>query len=184
MRSTARNPGRRRGFTLVEVAFAIAVIVVAVSGLLGALVGSSALGRVARETALAQQAARQQLELVLSAPFAETFAAFNASADDDGGLSVAAPGATFAVPGLSLAPGDAACGAIEFPTVDNAGVLQLREDVVDTPLGMPRDLDGDGAVDATDHSADYRLLPVRVRVRWQGVSGVRDLELESILCAR
>ncbi len=185
MRTARVSPSkRRRGFTLVEVSFAIAVIVVAVSGLLGTLVGSSALGRVARETSLAQQAARQQLELLQGAPFPEIFAAFNASADDDAGISVAAPGANFAVPGLSLVPGDAACGAVEFPVVDNAGALQLREDFVDDALGMPRDLDGDGAVDALDHSGDYRLLPVRVRVRWQGVSGVRVLELESLLCAR
>jgi hypothetical protein len=49
---------------------------------------------------------------------------------------------------------------------------------------MPRDVDLDGVVDVADHSTDYVLLPVRILVRWRGVSGVRELELESVLCER
>jgi hypothetical protein len=59
---------------------------------------------------------------------------------------------------------------------------QLREDVVDAGLGMPRDLDGDGVIDGADHEANYTLLPIRVRVQWRGVSGVRTFDLETVLC--
>ena len=48
-------------------------------------------------------------------------------------------------------------------------------------MGMPRDLDGDGVIDALDHSGDYRLLPVLVRVAWRGSSGPAKLEFRTML---
>jgi hypothetical protein len=48
---------------------------------------------------------------------------------------------------------------------------------------MPNDLDGNGTIDALDHAANYRILPVRVRVRWQGVNGVRSMTADTVLCA-
>jgi len=59
--------------------------------------------------------------------------------------------------------------------------LQLREDVVDNALGMPRDLNGDGVVDTNDHSLDYRLLPVRIRFDWTGKGGRSTLEIKTLL---
>src|SRR4029077_3113943 len=105
---------------------------------------------------------------------------------DDPGGPATAPGANFAVTGLSTVPGDAdgMVGEYIFPTELVGGVAQLREDVVDARFGMPRDPDGDGDVDSIDHSGNYRILPVRVRLRWKGMNGVRVLELESILCSR
>jgi hypothetical protein len=49
---------------------------------------------------------------------------------------------------------------------------------------MPRDLDGDGVVDALNHATNYVLLPVRVRVAWRGVSGARQLDFDTLLCTR
>lgn len=176
----------RAGFSLVEVSVAMCVVVVALSALVSSLIASSGMHRVSSETAIAQRAAVQLLERMQGAPFDEVYRAYNATAADDGGLTVAAPGANFAAPGLDALPGDAdgLCGQVQFPDVDVAGVLQLREDVVDGDLGMPRDLDLDGLVDGADHGSDYVLLPVRIVVRWRGVSGVRELELESVLCER
>ena len=56
---------------------------------------------------------------------------------------------------------------------------ELRENAVDTTIGMPRDLNLDGAVDALDHAGDYMILPVRVRVQWMGASGPRTVELQT-----
>ena len=64
------------------------------------------------------------------------------------------------------------------------GSIQLREDVVLPALGMPSDLDGNTIIDALDHSANYRVLPVRVRVRWQGMNGTRTMTADTVLCAR
>jgi hypothetical protein len=61
---------------------------------------------------------------------------------------------------------------------------ELREDVVDTDLGLPRDLNGDGAIDGADHSADYRILPVRVTVSWTGQNGVRSMDFVTVLTER
>jgi hypothetical protein len=63
--------------------------------------------------------------------------------------------------------------------------VELREDVDDSGLGMPGNIDGDAFFgENVDMSATYRLLPVRVLVEWRGVSGNRSIELESMLSQR
>lgn len=177
----------RAGFSLIELVIASFVLTVAVCGVSGSLVSALALNRVNRETALAQEAVRRVMEEAHGVPFAELFATYNTSAADDP-AGVAAPGRNFAVFGLEPQSGDADgfVGEIRFPTTIVAGVEQLREDVVDAELGMPRDLNnivvaGD---DLLDHSLDYRVLPMRVRVSWRGVSGERTLTAECMFSAR
>jgi len=136
--------------------------------------------RSAAERTLALQAAESSIEALQAAVFSEAFARFNATIADDppGGES---PGAAFDVPGLSPWPGDpdGLPGEILFPG-DN---VELRENVADVELGMPRDLtlDDPPVIDGLDHSGDYRVLPVRVRVRWRGVLGEREVTLGTIL---
>jgi len=176
----------RGGFSLVEVSVALCVVVIALSGLVGSLLASARLHRVSAETATAQRAAVLTLEALQGAPFEEIFAAYNRSSADDGGLSSAAPGPNFAVAGLNTQVGDAdgMCGVIEFPAALVGAQDCLFENVVDAGLGSPRDLNLDGAVDAANHAADYQLLPVRIAVRWRGVTGDREVVLETILCSR
>lgn len=188
MQLTVTAPPRRprAGFSLVEVSVAMAVTVVALTALVSSLLASARLHRTSHETALAQRAAAQMLERLQGAPFEEVFAAYNTAAGDDGALTVAAPGADFAVERLDplVADADGMCGAVEFPTAVAGGFEELREDVVDAALGMPRDLNLDGATDALDHAGDYRLLPVRIVVEWRGVDGQRRIQLETVLCER
>ncbi len=184
-----RSIYRRSGFSLVEVLLAAVILAVAVTGIAGSVLSALALNRVNRETALAQQAARRAVEQVSSVPFSEAFACYNADAGDDAGLLIAARGPGFAVPGLTPLAGDAdgMCGRVMFPTVVNAGGNEeLREDSPEPTLGMPRDLDFDGQLvpDLDDHADDYRILPVRVRIEWQGISGQRQVDLETILSDR
>lgn len=189
-RASSRGIGsiarRRAGFSLVEVAVAAAVLTIAVGGLSSAIISAAALNRVNNETSLAEAAVRRTMERVRGVPFDSAFARFNTDPSDDPAGAGTAPGANFAVTGLEAQPGDADgfVGQITFPTITVAGDLQLREDFADAGLGMPRDLNGDGHQDSADHSADYRLLPVRVRVAWRGVSGVRSLTVESMLSER
>ncbi len=163
-----------------------AVLTIALSGMVGSMVTSMSLRRVNTETALAQQSARRTIEELQSLTFAQIFATYNATTTDDAGLAVAARGMSFATAGLDPQDGDAdgVCGEVIFPVTVVGGVPQLREDVVDADLGMPRDLDGDGVVDALDHATNYVLLPVRVRVAWRGVSGARQLDFDTLLCTR
>jgi hypothetical protein len=165
---------------------AAVVLAVAISGLSGAILVAMSLNRVNRDTAVAQQAARQAIEQLESRAFSEVFAAYNGNAGDDAGLALPALGPGFAVPGLQPLTGaaDGLCGRIMFPVELVAGVEQLREDFVDVALGMPQDLNGDAAIDALNHAADYRLLPVRIRVEWQAAVGPRQIEFETMLSLR
>lgn len=167
---------------MLEIMFSITVLMVAVSGMASAMISSMRLDRVNSETSVAHEAARQVMETVQSQDFATVFAMYNADDDDDPGGVGTAPGAGFAVGGLRPQAGDpdGLAGLVMFPSQGN----QIREDAVDATLGMPRDLNADGVIDAADHSADYRLLPVRVRIQWRGVTGNRVLDLETVLTAR
>jgi len=164
---------------------AVVVLTVAVSGFSSSVLSSLVLSRMNRETDVAQQAARRVLEEIQGEEFEQVFAAFNADLGDYAGAGVeSVPG--FVVDGLDVRAGDAdgMVGRIEFPTIEVAGVQELREDVVDVGLGMPRDLDGLNGIDGADHAGDYQLLPVRVIVEWNGVRGDRLIALETVLWAR
>ena len=82
-----------------------------------------------------------------------------------------------------MGDGDGLAGEIEFPTTTIGGgpVQQLREDIVNEALGMPRDLNGDG-IDALDHApSDYLALPTTILVRWVGANGNCELRLDLVL---
>jgi hypothetical protein len=131
---------------------------------------------------LAVQAARRTVEDLQSKPFEDVFALYNGTAADDP-VGVTIPGPDFAVRGLTPWSDDAdgMAGEVVLPVQSILGVEQIREDSNIPRLGMPRDLNADGIVDALDHSADYRILPVLVRIRWQGPNGRSQVEFTTIL---
>jgi hypothetical protein len=57
----------------------------------------------------------------------------------------------------------------------------LRENLALPELGTPMDLDSDGVIDGNDHAADYTVLPVLVRVRWQSPIGPAQVQLQCFL---
>lgn len=178
MRTRTMPAGREQGFTLLEVMISATVFLLVSGAVVTSLVVSSALNTSNREAALASRAAQSMVEELKATTFAEVFSRYNATKGDDpaGGTS---PGNAFGVQGLDVAADDADgfAGAILFP----GNGLQLLENTADAELGLPRDLDGDTLVDAADHAADYRILPVRVRVEWSGKSGAQALELVTVL---
>jgi len=190
-RSRARSSQRGAredcaGFTLVEVMAAAVVIAVAVLGASSAILSSAGLTRMNRDTEVARQAVRQQIEELQSVPFREVFAAYNDDLADDAGLTVPAPGPGFNVPGLTPVDGDedGMCGRIFLPVDPLGDPWVLREDLDDEQLGLPLDLDLDGVIDGTNQAADYMLLPVRVEVRWVGLAGERSTELMTVIAER
>jgi len=181
-RARRRARRSRAGFALVETMVGAALLAIALSGMLMVIVSFGALGTVNRESQTAQQAAREVLEQIGGTPFQQVFASYDADPANDPGGPGTSPGAGFAVRGLGLRPGDpdGLAGRIEFPTVAGA----LREDANDPGLGLPRDLNSDNIFDGLDHSADYVLLPLRVRIEWRGKAGDRALVIEHLLTAR
>lgn len=170
--------GGSGGFSIVEILISATVFLLVSGAVVTTLVASSALNHTNRETVLAVQAAESMIEELKSTPFAEVFARYNDTVADDPATGVS-PGIAFAVAGLAARADDAdgMVGTIAFP---GDGVV-LREDVADAELGLPRDLDRDGAIDDQDKAASYRILPVRVRLEWRGANGNRALELVTVL---
>lgn len=171
----------RSGFSLVEILIACTIFVLVAGATANTVVVANALNDTNRETVQATMAAESALEILKGTAFDEAFARFNASEADDPALGES-PGIGFAAPGLKAQDDDAdgLAGRIEFP----GDGTELREDVQDRELGMPRDLDRDGETDDEDHAATYCILPVRVVVEWSGTGGDRRVELVSTLTDR
>jgi hypothetical protein len=168
---------------MVEVMVAMSVLIVGLLAYTRTVASAALAARTTREATLATEAAWRVIETMRAQNFVQVFAMYDTTAADDPGGVVVSPGANFAVPGLSAVAGDpdGMPGEIVFPTMTVGGALQLREDVVNAKLGMPRDLNGDGVVDGLNHAANYQLLPVLVRVRWRGAAGNGLVELPTMI---
>jgi hypothetical protein len=169
---------------LIELMLVISVLMVALLVLSQSMGTAMTLTDVNRETALASDGARDTIELLQGVErFQEVFAIYNTDPADDPAGPGTAPGAAFSIAGLQPADDDpdGMVGEIRFPAVVTATGLKISEEIDDAALGMPRDLSGDGLVDSADHSLDYLVLPVRVRVEWTGSSGPRNIEVVTLL---
>ena len=163
--------------TLIEVAIAGCVMVIGLLGFLQVVVMSIGSSAANREADLATRAARETIERIQATDFLTLPATYGVP---PGG---AVPGNGFDVPGLDpdRDDPDGLVGEIVLPVTAAGGPVQVREDLQMPELGMPRDLDGDGAIDAADHSADMKILPVLVRLRWRGAAGVSRMEFRTMV---
>ena len=169
------------GFTLVEIMVTFTVLLVAGLGAMGSISTFGVLASANSESTLARGAAQAVLEQLSAQEFSEVFRRYNADPTDDPAWG-SSPGSAFDVPGLTAREDDpdGRVGEILFAvTAINPG--ELREDYVDPGLGFPRDLNGDRLQDGLNHAGDYLLLPVRVRVRWRGRAGNRQVEVQTTL---
>jgi hypothetical protein len=168
------------GLSLIELLMAGAFLAVAACGMSAVLAGSLGMTAVNKETALARNAAQRMLEELQNVPPGDVFTTFNHIIDDDPLGDGTAPGGLFSVK-TKPAPVSVSSmfGEIIFPEPNKSG--ELREDMKDEALGMPRDLNGDGEIDNLDHSRDYIVLPVRIRISWRGLAGERTFELHTVL---
>lgn len=171
-----RRRSRRGGFTLLEILIASSALLVAMLGFSQALVMATRSQTLTREKSVATEACRRQIELMRSNAFQYVFRRFNTTGADDVAGANTDPGATFAIEGLEAVDGGGFAGEIEFP-VDATAPGELREDLNLPTMGLPRDLDMDGVIDATDHSADAVIIPVIVRARWRGAAGPAMVEI-------
>lgn len=206
MMSTGRNPSssrtRQKAFSLVEILCGMAVMFVGLLTLASSTVTGTATRQTNRESAQALQAARRFLESiqVSDVPFESLFVAYardpveqvdpglgggllkKVTGTRTGGTGTLEPllSRSFTVAGLEPRRDDpdGTIGELIFPVADGPEGPELREDVAG------RDLNADGIIDSEDHSNDYVILPVTVRVEWKGARGGRQLELQSLLVKR
>lgn len=80
------------------------------------------------------------------------------------------PGPQYQVSGLEVRDGEPSIITVTVTTDET-----LTDQELGVNLGMPRDLDNDDAVDNADVTATASILPVIVRVRWNGSSGNREI---------
>ncbi len=174
-----RYARQRAGISLLEVLIALVMFTVAVAAYASAVASTSQSSAERRAASLAAAAARDVIERMRATPAHQRFASYNADPSDDPGGAGTAPGALFAVEGLSPLPGDADgfVGVVEFALLEG----QLREDAVDARLGMPRDLNGDTLVDGNSRASDYKLLPVCIRIEHEVRGDRRVFELHTEL---
>jgi hypothetical protein len=169
---------------LLEVLVGLVVLVAGLGLLSDLIVQVSHTREQNREYALAVAAACNAVEDLHAEDFFEIFALYNMNPDDDPGGPATGPGSFFPVLGLERPDGRPEVGQFIFPAVTpepTSTHCELREDVENRKLGMPRDLDVDGSVDDADHAADYCVLPFAVEVEWEGRCGKRVYRLYSML---
>jgi len=185
---SGRAAPSRRGFTLIEIAISLTILACAISMFTTTVISMLRQREVNRQNSLAARAIQSTLERIRNEPLSGVWALYNADPDDDPLGAGTAPGATFDVDGLArrrLTP-ELPVGDVLLPGVDTADAgdppqWELREDLEAPELGMPRDLDLDHVIDALDHGSDCRLLPIEVRLRWEGPLGPREMRMRTVL---
>jgi prepilin-type N-terminal cleavage/methylation domain-containing protein len=203
-----------RGFTLLEVMVAAAILAIAIVGLLSVLTATQRLQQQTRESTLALNAIRDKLEELRNYPNFNDTSSANPCLVDYYTQTGTNPRTgmnynQFGVPGLNpdrpwastddldsdgfrdlAEPGDseqdAVVGFIDF-FIDES---QSDEDA--TRVGLPMDLDGDGATTTTntntdgngDGFKDYNLVPVTVRVEWRSGNNSSFMQVSTALSRR
>lgn len=146
------------------------------------MVASNRTRSINRDTALAAEAARVIFETMRNLNPADLYALYNSMPADDPGGEGTGPGANFAVPGLYPLAGDpdGMVARIRLAERKDLDAWQLREDVIDPALGLPRDLNGDSMIDDLDHAQDYLVFPVRIELDWEGRYGARRMTVSTM----
>lgn len=144
LRSLGVSRRGRRGFTLIEVTIALALITVLVLALISALIVTVRVSREAKDLRTAHQVVQRQFELMRRVDFTSVFDEF-----------------------------DGQVGAVDSLWANGAySVDFLTEAEAQVALGESIDLDGNDVEDEnTPPSADMELLVVRVTVEWTSSAG-------------
>ncbi len=169
-----RHPPRRgkcRGFTLVEAALTLAVLLVGALAVTSTSLVAQSPQQAERERRAAAIALESIVEDVKSSSASslqaeEGWARAITRSYSAGGL----PGGEVELPGWTPREDESAVCTIQVVTDETWSDLDLG-----VSLGLPRDLNGDGLIASADVSASATLLPVIVRARWRGRGGEGEL---------
>lgn len=180
----------RRGFSLIDILITVAVLSISTLGFLGVTISSKSFSRETRQLMAASNLARQMVEQMHLLGGGLVFATFNSDpADDPAGVGTA-PGpvmnlnqfrANFGLSTTHQVDREQQLEGLQFSVALPLSGGQIRENLVDPGLGLPRDLNGDNAVDGADHSADFMVLPLSIRVQWTAPEGVRQITWQTMV---
>lgn len=184
----SRGRKAQRGFSLLDVTITVSVLAVGLLAQASLTISSFSQTTLNKERRLAMEGVRDQLEVIKAMNLASVFAAYDESTAND---LMVAPGPHFDIRGLHPAPGDTDghVGRVIFPVGAPPGTSEsndpvLREDVSEPFMGMPFDLDGDGAIDSLPKDGKYIHLPVTVEVEWTGKIGRQSMQITTWLTPR
>lgn len=174
------HPHSRAGFSLVDVCLSMALLVIGLGVLIGSTFSAMKLDQVNASTALASQALRGLCEEMQAMPIDEVLDSYVVHDDEDEPTrATKLARLRMRDPQLADRAGKEPVARARFP-LDGDG-RTLREDLDLPEFGLPRDLDGDGAIDGADKRAAFRLLPVVLELDWEGPSGPQHLSLSTVL---
>jgi hypothetical protein len=160
----------RHAFTVLEVLVTTLVLVLGLYTLTSTVWRVYALRTASQDRRVAENALRAVSEEVRAvAEEAQVDPASWAQRIAEAFLPGGVPGDRFDVRGLEALPGQASVGSVRIVLDETLSDADLGAE-----LGMPRDLDGDGAISNPDVSLGAMLLPVVVRVQWRSAAGRRE----------
>ncbi len=185
------------GFSLLEVMVALSVLIIGLVGLLAVIASTTRLNALSRENLVARRSAERMLESMRNTPWKDIFKHYHLKANDAytpaASVSAVAHGPDFEVEkndaGLQVlrplsGDADGKCGKIYFPTDASGSDLLEKGSGAFVGSGADLDLDRNGLIDTTDVSKDYKLLPVRLVIEWEGISGPRSLTYHHVFMER
>ena len=143
---------RRDGFSLVELSVAISIVSVSLLGLGAVFISSQRSYETGLEEAIITHAFRRTIEQIRGEAFSEAAILYD--------------GYQFQVPEID------GIGTVKIVVDETAQVPEL---------GLPRDLDGDGAIGNRDVIGSYNLLPIIVQISWLSTQGDRTRQIFTYL---
>jgi prepilin-type N-terminal cleavage/methylation domain-containing protein len=162
MKPQGNDGNGRRGVSLIELVVALGIIAVALLALMSVIFSAGGLQQTTREKAAAYNFIRRVLEEMRSTPtFTNIYRTYNSSTADG---FVSPINATYIKNHLGLNPPEDGTPQLQIIFPEKSGVL--NETAIDTDLGTPKDLDWSGFIEDKDVSTTYKILPVRIIVRW------------------
>jgi len=160
------------GFSLIEIAVAGSILAIALAGLAAAYTTFTKLNALNGERMIAANAAREMFEELKQTRFGDLVNTYGPNSPSHG---------NFAVTALTVraADQDRMVGRITLHTSEAENF---------PALGLPRDLDANGAVNSPsgnglspDVSTTYALLPVTIWIEWANGKDDAQFELNQIL---
>ena len=177
----SQSEASRAGLTMIELMISIVILSVATFILSSTVTATVTHSITKAEKTRAVEAAMNKIEEIRALPQEDIFALYNGVAKDDPYGPGSAPGSLFSVPGLDprMDPNGnpVSVGRVLLPGTD--GILD--ETAVQPEFGLPRDLNGNLVIESGDVSDSYLVLPLIVRIEWNGRLGTRSFEMATML---